>query len=384
MTHFKMDLDGLLDLLGFSAAVSSDMVLKEQDKNIIFMIDSSNRSVAVSRNTDLFSRVVFTPLEVLGDGNIQVNAVELRKILGTFQGLSRTKVDYIEFIESNAKVRVLVHESDLEELEEGEESFGGITSYALDNIKLKQKVLEDISLEFDSENASSVDGLSLDLILSSLMPNMDSSKGKNNNRIHFAKDVVAVMDTRGQVFFNNMLPEVFQNSTFRYSSVAYMRKVLETGTNILVSIIGNKFAFRSENGDIETFITNMPVTFNYQTTLDGITKNNGVILDRQFLKDILRRLSIMNSNPKFVFSGEGIHVTADGFERTIPVMNVKGDIEGIEFKTNTSTISSMIVGDDAVMSPNLFMYIEKSKRGVGYQLSVSDETGVFLANTMVS
>ncbi len=50
----------------------------------------------------------------------------------------------------------------------------------------------------------------------------------------------------------------------------------------------------------------------------------------------------------------------------------------------TSLLSYMIVGDDSVMSPNLFLYLDKATRGVGYQLSISDDSGAFISNTRTS
>lgn len=381
MTHFNIGFDELNGLLSHATAVISDSALKEADKTIFFMIKEDGESLVAAKNSDLLIRVSFTPDLVKSAGNIQVNSSELSKILGTFTGLSRTKVDSVEFRENHAKVQVIVHESGIDE---ESQDFGGDTSYSLDNIKIKERLLNDVSVTFDEDSAESVDSTEVDMVLSTLMPIMDSKKGVNNNLIHFAKDMIFVMDNRGQVFYQNILPEVFHNSTFRYTSVAYIRKMIESSNYLSVVLQGNKFAIRSEDGTIEAFINQIPVRFNYKPTLEGITKESGVILDRSFLKDILRRLAIMGTDPLFSIQEEGVHITTSEFSRVVPIMNAKGDIYGKEFKVKTSLLSSMIVGEDSIMSPNLFMYLEKAKRGVGYQLTVSDDSGAFLSNTMVS
>lgn len=379
MAHFFLDYNTLTYLLDNATSVTSDSALKDADKTIFFLVNNDGESIAVAKNSDLLIRVKFTPELVKEAGNVQLNSSELSKILGTFSSLSRTRVESVEFKVNNSKVQVIVHEV---ALDEGYEEFAGDTSYSLDSIKIKEKTLQDISVEFDDENAVDVDSMELDIVLSTLMPIMDSKKGLNNNQIHFASDQIFVMDNRSQVFYKNILPEVFGNSAFRYTSVAYMRKIIQTSNHLRVVISGNKFAIRSENGEIEAYINQLGVRFNYKPTLEGITKENGIVLDRAFLKDIIRRLSIMGSDPKVSIQEDGVHITTESFSRVIPIMNSKGNVEGIEFKVNSSLLSSMIIGDDSVMSNDLFLYFERATRGI--QLTISDDSGAFLSNTRVS
>ena len=380
MAHFFLDYDNLVYLLDNATSVTSDSALKDADKTIFFLIKDEGESIAVAKNSDLFIRVKFTPELVKEAGNVQVNSSELNKILGTFSNLSRTRVDSIEFKVHKSKVQVIVHES---ALDEDYQDFAGDTSYSLDSINIKEKTLQDISVEFDDENAVDVDSMELDIVLSTLLPIMDSKKGLNNNQIHFASDQIFVMDNRSQIFYKNILPEVFSNSSFRYTSVAYMRKLIQTSNHLRVVISGNKFAIRSESGEVEAYINQLGVRFNYKPTLEKITKENGIILDRAFLKDIIRRLSIMGSDPKVSIQEDGVHITTESFSRVIPTSNSKGNVEGMEFKVNSSLLASMIIGDDSVMSNNLFLYLEPVKpRGI--QLTISDDSGAFLSNTKVS
>lgn len=380
MAHFFLDYDNLVYLLDNATSVTSDSALKDADKTIFFLIKDEGESIAVAKNSDLFIRVKFTPELVKEAGNVQVNSSELSKILGTFSNLSRTRVESIEFKVHKSKVQVIVHESGLDE---DYQDFAGDTSYSLDSINIKEKTLQDISVEFDDENAVDVDSMELDIVLSTLLPIMDSKKGLNNNQIHFASDQIFVMDNRSQIFYKNILPEVFSNSSFRYTSVAYMRKLIQTSNHLRVVISGNKFAIRSESGEVEAYINQLGVRFNYKPTLEKITKENGIILDRAFLKDIIRRLSIMGSDPKVSIQEDGVHITTESFSRVIPISNSKGNVEGMEFKVNSSLLASMIIGDDSVMSNNLFLYLEPVKpRGI--QLTISDDSGAFLSNTKVS
>ena len=380
MAHFFLDYDNLVYLLDNATSVTSDSALKDADKTIFFLIKDEGESIAVAKNSDLFIRVKFTPELVKEAGNVQVNSSELSKILGTFSNLSRTRVESIEFKVHKSKVQVIVHES---ALDEDYQDFAGDTSYSLDSINIKEKTLQDISVEFDDENAVDVDSMELDIVLSTLLPIMDSKKGLNNNQIHFASDQIFVMDNRSQIFYKNILPEVFSNSSFRYTSVAYMRKLIQTSNHLRVVISGNKFAIRSESGEVEAYINQLGLRFNYKPTLEKITKENGIILDRAFLKDIIRRLSIMGSDPKVSIQEDGVHITTESFSRIIPISNSKGNVEGMEFKVNSSLLASMIIGDDSVMSNNLFLYLEPVKpRGI--QLTISDDSGAFLSNTKVS
>jgi hypothetical protein len=381
MAHFFVEYDSLVGLLSHATSVTSDSALKDSDKTVVFMIHEDGDSIIAAKNSDLMVRVAFTPEKVEKAGNIQINSSELAKILGTYTSLSRTKVDSVEFRENETRVQVIVHESDLDE---EQDLFGGVTSYSLDNIKIKDRLLDDLKLKFEEESAESVNVTELDMVLSTLIPVMDSKKGVNNNFIHFADDVIFVMDTRCQVFYKNILPEVLHNVSLRYTSVSYMKKMSETSNHLLMVLQGNKFAVRSEDGSIEAFINYIPVRFNYKPTYEGITKANGVILDRKFLKDILRRLSTMGADATFTIKEDGVYIRTNDFSRVMPINNAKGDIMGIEFKMKTSLLSYMIVGDDSIMSSDLFLYLEKATRGVGYQLSVSDDSGAFISNARIS
>ena len=381
MAHFFVEYDSLVGLLSHATSVTSDSALKDSDKTVVFMIHEDGDSIIAAKNSDLMVRVAFTPEKVEKAGNIQINSSELAKILGTYTSLSRTKVDSVEFRENETRVQVIVHESDLDE---EQDLFGGVTSYSLDNIKIKDRLLDDLKLKFEEDSAKSVNVTELDVVLSTLIPVMDSKKGVNNNFIHFADDVIFVMDTRCQVFYKNILPEVLHNVSLRYTSVSYMKKMSETSNHLLMVLQGNKFAVRSEDGSIEAFINYIPVRFNYKPTYEGITKANGVILDRKFLKDILRRLSTMGADATFTIKEDGVHIRTNDFSRVMPINNAKGDIMGIEFKMKTSLLSYMIVGDDSIMSSDLFLYLEKATRGVGYQLSVSDDSGAFISNARIS
>lgn len=381
MAHFFVEYDSLVGLLSHATSVTSDSALKDSDKTVVFMIHEDGDSIIAAKNSDLMVRVAFTPEKVEKAGNIQINSSELAKILGTYTSLSRTKVDSVEFRENETRVQVIVHESDLDE---EQDLFGGVTSYSLDNIKIKDRLLDDLKLKFEEDSAESVNVTELDMVLSTLIPVMDSKKGVNNNFIHFADDVIFVMDTRCQVFYKNILPEVLHNVSLRYTSVSYMKKMSETSNHLLMVLQGNKFAVRSEDGSIEAFINYIPVRFNYKPTYEGITKANGVILDRKFLKDILRRLSTMGADATFTIKEDGVHIRTNDFSRVMPINNAKGDIVGIEFKMKTSLLSYMIVGDDSIMSSDLFLYLEKATRGVGYQLSVSDDSGAFISNARIS
>lgn len=381
MAHFFVEYDSLVGLLSHATSVTSDSALKDSNKTVVFMIHEDGDSIIAAKNSDLMVRVAFTPEKVEKAGNIQINSSELAKILGTYTSLSRTKVDSVEFRENETRVQVIVHESDLDE---EQDLFGGVTSYSLDNIKIKDRLLDDLKLKFEEETAESVNVTELDMVLSTLIPVMDSKKGVNNNFIHFADDVIFVMDTRCQVFYKNILPEVLHNVSLRYTSVSYMKKMSETSNHLLMVLQGNKFAVRSEDGSIEAFINYIPVRFNYKPTYEGITKANGVILDRKFLKDILRRLSTMGADATFTIKEDGVHIRTNDFSRVMPINNAKGDIMGIEFKMKTSLLSYMIVGDDSIMSSDLFLYLEKATRGVGYQLSVSDDSGAFISNARIS
>ena len=69
------------------------------------------------------------------------------------------------------------------------------------------------------------------------------------------------------------------------------------------------------------------ITFQYvqlQPTYEGITKANGVILDRKFLKDLLRRLSTMGADATFTIKEDGVHIRTNDFSRVMPINNAKG------------------------------------------------------------
>ena len=122
---------------------------------------------------------------------------------------------------------------------------------------------------------------------------------------------------------------------------------------------------------------------NYKMYVEKRSKDKGIVVDRFYLKDVLKRMGNIDPNGKMsVTEDQCLHVGNASFEQLIPLEMVKEGTEGVSFNVPISILQKIIVGRDDVFSDDLFLYFVPTGRG--YIVYLSDKTGAWFSNTQVT
>lgn len=373
--------DELVETLGFATTVLSDKSVEDKMKNVIFLVEEDSVRV-VGYNAFTFSRTEIENIsveDIPGNGwQFQVRAANLLKILSSFSSLSKTKVDGVDFEEDGVRVKISIHEN---AIKEEDERLSQTCVFQMENIPIMNNVMKDINMDFP-EDVELVDSADLSLYLESLLPLMSNdSASKNESKLNFASDYVFVMSAQMSAYFKNKLPDAFKGLTLSYSSVNFLKKLTEGSNDINICRIDKYLCIQSNN--TEAFMRYQNIKIKYQAYLQRLNKDKGIVVDRLYLKDVLRRMSNISPDGKMVITDTGIlEVSNSNFYQEIPLIKVKDGTAGISFNVSVSFLEKAIVGRDDVLSDELFIYFVPTARG--YSIFLLDKTGAWLSNTTVT
>lgn len=377
----KVSYSELSSVLGYVNTILSDKTVDEKMKNVIFLVGQDEVTV-VGYSALTFARTRLNDVEtegVDGEWEFQVKSSELNKIIASYNNLYKTKVDYIEFEKNTAnnKIKVIVHE---EAIKEEDARLSQTGRFNLDNIPILDSVNKEIHMEFPSESDSIFSG-DLLLYIDSLFPLMSNDSSSSlGSKLNFSDDYIFVTTSYISSFFANKLPYSFKGVTLGYSSVNFLKKLCDGAESIDVQRIDRYLCIQS--GMTEAFLKYQNVKVRYETYVNRMSTDNGIVLDRLYLKDVLRRMMVSSQDGVAQMQELGLEVSNSGFSQVIPINNKKGDVDNLKFKLSVPVLSKTIVGDDSVFPGELFLYFVKTGP-TGYLLYIKDSTGGWFSTIQV-
>ena len=300
---------------------------------------------------------------------IQLKARDLNNLLGTFKSMSRTKATDVTISTDGARIKVKVHEEsdDIEQLNQD-------SVWVFGNIPVKQNVLKEIAVEVEEGTGESVASVDVLMYLQSFLPILinDGSQGIQT-KLHFSDDWIYAIPRSFSAMYKNMLPDCFKGIVLGYSALEFLSKVLSGSEFVTVGRTPEYVTI--ESGSSVAFLKYMNKFQDYTLYLKAFTKEHVIGLDRAYLKDVLKRLSISDDHITFEIEGgeDSFIVRNSKFSQRIPITQQRGmeELGKVTFKVAVNTFSKAILGDDSVYSNNLGLYI--SKKASGYALSLADE-----------
>lgn len=372
----------LQSVLGYSNTILSDKSVDDKLRNVIFMVNSAEETVkVVSYNAYTFSRTELekaTVEDCSSDWEFQVKASDLNKIVSSFSSMYRTEVNTVDFEDDGVKIKLTVHE---EPKEGNDERLAQDSMFQLENAPILKNINNDIHMEFP-ENDELLQSGDLLLYLDSLFPLLSNDSASSyGSKINFAEDYVFVLTSTMSAFMQNKLPDAFKGITITYSSVNFLKKLCENVEDLGVAKLDKYICIKS--GLTEAFMKFQLIKPNYKMYIDKKDTSNGVVLDRLYFKDVLKRMGNTSPDGKiFITDGQELRVENESFQQVIPINNSKGEVEGIGFNISVPIMEKIIVGRDDVFKEDIFLYLVKTPRG--YIIYLSDKTGSWFANTQVT
>lgn len=375
----KLDFSELASTLGYVNTVLSDKTVDEKMKNVIFLVSKDEVSI-VGYSPLTFSRTKLSNIETIDvedNWDFQVKASELNKIISSYSSLYKTKVNEVELEEYKNKIRIIIHE---EAIKEEDERLAQTGKFLLDNVPILKSVSNEIHMEFPKET-DSIFSSELLLYIDSLYPLMvNDSSSSISSKLNFSDKYVFIMSSYLTTVFENKLPESFKNLTLGYSSVNFLKRLCDGVESIDVQRIDNYLCI--ESGSTEAFLKYKRVKVNVSQYVARKNKDNGIMLDRLYLKDVLKRMLVSSQDGIVKMNELGLEVSNEGFSQIIPLNNKKGDVDNLKFKISIPVLIKTIVGDDSVFPQELFVYFVKTGSS-GYVLYIQDNSGAWFSTIQV-
>lgn len=373
--------DSLVSVLSSIAVVVEDSMNSEDMKNVIIRAYKDNGVVELIGVNQLITYRVELPIGCYsvdiseeeykdnGVAEIQVKSKELVSFLSSFKSIRRTRVSDIELETVKNKVVVTVNEADIDTGKAYK------SHWRLDNIPIKVNMLPSINLEVPTSDLIPIDVSAILLYTSSLLPIMDN--GANlYSKLVFGQDNVVAFNTTFTTLMKNFLSGVFENFCLSYRALSFMKSVINSDTSVEVAKMQDRICFRIDNSvAFIRYETKLP---NYEIYQRMIDKSHAFVLDRQYLKDVLKRLSLVNESITFSIDmdTETIEVKNSKFNQELPILQSKAmsELGKVSFKILPDVISKAIIGDDNAFSQLVYIYLAPQENG-GYTIIFADDSG---------
>lgn len=375
----------LQNVLGYVNTVLSDKSVDDKIKNVIFLVSESGEVQIVAYNALTFCRTVLEKTVAegihVGGWEFQVKAGELNKIVSSFSNMYRTHVDTLDFEESGVRIRLTVHEVAKEGIDS---KLSKDSMFELENAPILSNINKEIKTKFPENQSLSMSNELMVYINAMFGIMANDSSNSIASKLNFAEDYVFCMSNAMSAFMVNKLPDDFKNVSLGYSSVSFLKKICEgLGENQGIGVAKTDLYICVESGNTQAFMRYKPVKINYKMYVSKMSKDKGIVIDRLYFKDVLKRMGNIAAEGKlFVSDDENITVQNDAFSQEIPLNGIKEGTVGTQFKFSVSVLEKLILGSDDAYADNLFIYFVDTMRG--YIVYVSDKSGVWFANTQVS
>ena len=381
MIKLGLSYDELSSALGMSSIILSDKMVEEKLKNVIFIVKKDSVCICFYNSLTFcrteVEKVVVEGIEDEKTWIFQVKAADLTKVLSGFSSLYKTKVDSIRFEENKSKIKISIDEV---ALEEADSRLNQTSVFNLDNVPLTESVRKDIEMEFPDDPEIVFKG-DLDLYVSSLLPLMNSASNLES-KLNFADDYVFVIAAYMSVFFKNKLSEQMKNMTLGYSSVSLIKRLCDTVEGNDISVKKTDKYLCMQAGNTEAFMRHQPVKIKYQQYIKMMSRDNGVVLNRLYFKDVLKRVGMVSTEGKLTILDDGdITIETPNFNQMIPTEKTRGEVSGVNFKFSINLFERLIVGSDKIFPEEIFLYIVKAESR--YALFFTDKKGAWFSMTQV-
>ena len=411
------DYKALVGALADVAVVVDDSLSNDAAKVIVFCVnreDSTVKLLGRSSQIRIRRRLLESTYKVeFSDNDPQqvvfgLKSKELISFLNAYKSLRRTKVESIGLETTARGIVCTVVEVNLDDENDKDERISAeilmegmmeapaqqtvlrkpiVSNFAFVSIPVDQTVLNDLALESPTDGLVPLDkGIMLQYTknLFPLMQNSTSIVGY----LHFSDDYVFVYTSTYTVFVTNLLADqgVFKNIKLQYKCVNFINTLMEKDGLVDVGLMDNFIYMKNEV--TEAFFVYDTKFSDYKMLVDAFKKDNMFSVDRIYLKDVLKRLSLTNDSIEVAINGAEklMTVTNSKFSQDIFLNNERGMTQfgTLKFKIMPEVLNKAIIGaDDDFVRPDVEngcdTYSYFTKIGRSSMLVFADSTGLWFS-----
>lgn len=382
--HLSTSYEVLTGTLSNIASVVEDSLSSEEMRNVIFAVSENqmkmigvNQLITYRKRIELGDfRVVFSEEDKLHEDGMfyfQLNSKELTSFLNTFKGMRKTKPSDVIFETKNGgiKIELTVVEDSL-----SDSGVKNTSQWTFDNSPINRSVFAELSRQLPAEDSgwSPVPTKHILGYVANMLPIM-TSEGNSTlyNILTFGDDFVVAFNQRFNTLMQNILPDQFKGISLNYRAVSFMKSVICNSDMVEVNKTDMQLVFKTEDSEaFVKFLTRLPA---YKMFLESYKEDHGIVIDRQYFKDVLKRLALVNENITLVIDGSKneISVSNTKFRQKIDILQTKAmeELGEVHLKVRPQVFQQAIVGDDNQFSGELCIYFVKSENG-GYTTIFTD------------
>lgn len=362
------------------ATISSAMTGKSTSE-LIFLVDEAGFTLA-GWNPVLHLRTTISQADIhdLEEGGtaLQLKLSQVSSFLDTFSSLHKTRADWVEFEDNGSRLVMSVHEVPKDP--EKDMDYEQISPFILEKMAVRGQTLEVLTSPFPEESET-IEAKTLNFYLGTLLPNMNDETNEGMaSKLNFTEDFAFVLANNYASFVKNRLSGVFHDVEISYGSASFLKKLSSGDEEFLYVSKGDYISLRS--GQTEAFLRYNRVRVPYENRLKNRTTESGVLLDRGYLQDVIRRMEVAGGgNADLSIEEDGLHVKTENYSQVVPIAKFKGDILGAAFKLPVRIFSKVILGSIAVFGDELFLYLKDS--GASFALYMQDGTDSWVSALQV-
>ena len=409
---FTCDYATLVENISDIATVAEDSMLKDETKNVIFKFDADGTVtlLGIVPQMLIFKRFIERDKyrldfsaeenerfqEQINNGGVasslyfQIKSKELTGFLNSYKSVRRTQVDEVSLeVTDRGAIRctVLEREKD-EDGYVGEDAKQHLSFWSFNNIPIKQNQLVDITIKAPEQQLVSIDNRVINLYTKNLVPIMQNGGTNLYSFLTCGDDYIVAFDNAFTVLMANNqegFKDVFSNMRLSYRAVSFMDKIIAVNQDILVCKTEKHLYFKTVNS--EAFISYDTKLPDYAPYANAYQKDHAIVLDRIYIKDILKRLSLVNESIEVTINPElnVVNLKNSKFSQDIDIMSAKAmeEMGVVHFKIAPDKLNSCIIGNDAEFNYDVRIYFTRQPNGK-VAIIFTDGTGAWFSVVRVS
>lgn len=376
------------------ATVVDDAMSSEDAKNIIFQFGANGVVTLIG----LSQLITFKRRLPLGSYQLtrnegeaefmQIKSKELLGFLGSYKSIRKTTVDEVifEFTERGGIKCTVV------ELLQVEEGMGAeperyFSSWVFTNIAIKPNLLPIINIAPPQGTLTYISRQAFETHTKNMFPIMQNGTTLYSYMM-LDKDYAVVFNAAFTVLMRNVIGEggILTGLKLPYKVVSFVDKLIGNVDSVGVARMERHIYMGTDDSD--AFLIYDTTLAPYQTLVDAFKKEHVVTTDRVYLKDVIKRLSLVNESIELSVHADSKYISLRNskFSQDIAINYVRGmeEVPKVTFKIMPEVLDKAIIGsDDAFVNPSVpygsDVFIYYCPNGANSVIIISDASGMWFS-----
>ena len=409
--RFACDYAKLTSVLSDVYGVAEDPMTNDKLRNIIFQFGKDGKAIIMAFNSNV---IIKKPLQEgeyelsLADNDILVedkfymnlSSKELREYLNSYKNVRTTTVDKVIF-ENADRSRIKCTTIELVNLSEedkvmytnsGKDFPTYVSHWMFNNTTIPGNQFMYINQNANGVETTTLNAVDILFCTKNLLPLLQNGTDMFSSISFDETYAVATCSTFTTVMKNEIKEGgVFSGISLVYKCIDMLTKLatvaVNTSTTLEVAKLQNYIYIKT--ADSEVFLLYGTKLIPYNAIVDSYRKDNVITLGRIYLKDVLKRLSLVNDNIEVSIKPDDNIVTLSNSKFTqdinINLQRNMAELGKIRFKLMPDVFTKSIIGSDEEFTMNgaegyTDVYVYCCKSGDNISIYFADGTGMWFSN----